>query len=70
VAAVPPRQARGVVAAVYTQTRADLGRVAEPLAVHSPSPPLLAGGWTVVREKLLVGQVSVRPFSAWPQHAS
>jgi AhpD family alkylhydroperoxidase len=57
VAAVPQGQARGLVAAVYTQMRADFGRVAEPFAVHSPSPALLAGAWSVARETLLVGQV-------------
>src|SRR5262249_8849419 len=46
-----------LVAAVYTQMRADFGRVAEPFAVHSPSPALLAGAWSVARETLLVGQV-------------
>jgi AhpD family alkylhydroperoxidase len=57
VAAVPPGQADGLVGAVYTQMRADFGRVAEPFAVHSPSPALLAGAWSVARETLLVGQV-------------
>jgi AhpD family alkylhydroperoxidase len=33
------------------------GRVAEPLVLHSPSPALLAGAWSVLRETLLVGQV-------------
>src|SRR5262245_56568052 len=57
VTAVAPREARGLVAAVYAQLRADFGRVAEPLAVHSPAPELLAGAWGVVRETLLVGRV-------------
>jgi hypothetical protein len=57
VAGTLPGQARGLVAAVYTQMRADLDRVAEPPAVHSPSPLLLARTWSIVRETPLVGQV-------------
>src|SRR5262245_39699252 len=57
VTAVAPREARGLVAEVYAQMRADFGRVAEPLAVHSPAPGLLAGAWGVTRETLLAGRV-------------
>src|SRR5262249_2613024 len=57
VTAVSPGEARGLVAEVYAQMRADFGRVAEPLAVHSPAPALLAGAWGVTRETLLAGRV-------------
>src|SRR5262245_16986832 len=57
VTAVAPREARGLVAEVYAAMRADFGRIAEPLAVHSPAPVLLAGAWGVTRETLLVGRV-------------
>src|SRR5262245_47857316 len=57
VTAVPPEQAQGLVTAVYAQLRADFGRVAEPLAVHSPSPTLLAGVWSALRQHMVVGEV-------------
>jgi AhpD family alkylhydroperoxidase len=42
---------------VYTQTKRDFGRVAEPFLIHSPVPNLLAAVWMVCRETELVGQV-------------
>jgi AhpD family alkylhydroperoxidase len=49
---VPEREATGLVAQVYTQSRAGLGAVVEPLPVHSASPLLLAGAWMLLRETL------------------
>lgn len=53
---VAPRAARGQVAEIYAQLRRDLGSVAEPIALHAPVPPLLAGAWAILRETLLAGQ--------------
>jgi hypothetical protein len=52
-----PSSATGLTAQVYTQTKRDFGRVAEPFLIHSPVPNLLAAVWMVCRETELVGQV-------------
>lgn len=58
---VPVGSANGLVAEIYSQVKSDftigIGRVAEPIALHSPSPRLLAGVWSAIRESLLAGRV-------------
>ncbi|SDQ30337.1 carboxymuconolactone decarboxylase family protein [Thermostaphylospora chromogena] len=51
---VRPDAARGVVAKVYAQTVRDFGMLAPPVILHSPAPPVLAAGWAMLRESLLV----------------
>jgi AhpD family alkylhydroperoxidase len=48
--------ATGLVAAVYAQSKAELGRLAEPLMILSPAPDLLAATWASLRESQLVGR--------------
>lgn len=52
---VPRRQADGLVKTVYDQISREFGLVAEPFSLHSPSPPILAGTWAMLRESLVVG---------------
>jgi AhpD family alkylhydroperoxidase len=47
--------ARGLVADVYAQVERDFGMLAPPVALHSPSPEVLAAVWLTLRETLLVG---------------
>lgn len=54
VTAVPPQQARGLVADVYRGARREFGILAPPLALHSPAPEVLAACWMLLRETLLV----------------
>ncbi|MER7760787.1 alkylhydroperoxidase [Streptomyces sp. NPDC097619] len=54
VRATDPGRARGLVAEVYEQAQRDFGVLAPPLALHSPAPPVLAAGWLMLRETLLV----------------
>jgi hypothetical protein len=53
---VAPRAARGPVAEIYAQLKRDLGSVADPIALHAPVPPLIAGAWAILREALVAGQ--------------
>jgi AhpD family alkylhydroperoxidase len=53
---VPKRAATGRVAAVYAQSAAELGRLAEPYLILSPAPDLLAATWALIRESQLVGE--------------
>ena len=53
VSVVDPDAADGLVADVYAQTDRDFGMLAPPVALHSPSPPLLAASWLLLRESLL-----------------
>ncbi|GAA0948337.1 carboxymuconolactone decarboxylase family protein [Nonomuraea longicatena] len=53
VAPVHPRNARGLVAAVYAQVEHDFGMLAPPVALHAPAPPTLAAAWAMVRETLV-----------------
>jgi AhpD family alkylhydroperoxidase len=55
---VAPASATNLVARVYAQMSADLGRVAEPVSVHAADPAILAGSWMMLRETLLVGHVA------------
>lgn len=57
---VRPRAARGLVADVYRQVERDFGMLAPPISLHSPSPPVLAAAWLVLRETLLAGGVASR----------
>lgn len=51
----PPPSA--ATAALHTEIRRDFGVLAEPFTLHTPSPALLAGFWSVCRETVLVGRV-------------
>jgi alkylhydroperoxidase family enzyme len=56
---VSPADARGQVATVYEQTVDAMRIVIPPVLLHSPSPRVLAGFWTLLREPLVAGgQVS------------
>ncbi|MCT2583747.1 carboxymuconolactone decarboxylase family protein [Actinophytocola gossypii] len=50
---VPPRRATGLTAAVYRQVERDFGMLAPPVALHSPSPAVLAAAWSMLREALV-----------------
>ncbi|ASO20953.1 AhpD family alkylhydroperoxidase [Actinoalloteichus hoggarensis] len=50
---VPPSAAVGMVADVYRQVEREFGLLAPPIAVHSPSPAVLAASWVLLRETLL-----------------
>ncbi|MBC6450533.1 carboxymuconolactone decarboxylase family protein [Actinokineospora xionganensis] len=50
---VRPRQARDVVATVYQRVEREFGMLAPPIALHSPSPTVLAASWVMLRESLL-----------------
>ncbi|WP_181776092.1 carboxymuconolactone decarboxylase family protein [Amycolatopsis pittospori] len=45
-------RATGLVRDVYRQLERDFGMLAPPVAVHSPSPPVLAASWVMLRESL------------------
>lgn len=57
---VDPKDAEGLVAAVYGQAKAELGVVGAPLQMLSPAPELLAAMWALLRESLLVGGAEER----------
>lgn len=61
VAPVRPRAARGLVAQVYAQLARDFGMLAPPIILHSPSPPVLAASWSMLRETLLAAGPAGRP---------
>lgn len=50
---VRPRQAGGLVGAVYRQVERDFGMLAPPVALHSPAPEPLAASWAMLRESLV-----------------
>jgi hypothetical protein len=60
VAPVRPRQARGLVAAVYRQVERDFGMLAPPVALHSPAPGPLAASWLMLRESLIADGLADR----------
>nr|ATV95642.1 alkyhydroperoxidase [Amycolatopsis sp.] len=60
VEAVRPRRAAGRVREVYRQLERDFGMLAPPIALHSPSPPVLAAAWLLLRESLVAAGVSSR----------
>lgn len=53
---VAPTTADGLVAAVYNQIH-DEYMNGEPFMLHSPSPEILAGMWSILRESFVAGQV-------------
>jgi AhpD family alkylhydroperoxidase len=53
----PPNAAAGLTAAVYAQINHDMMNVPPPFTIHSPSPALLAGLWSIFRETLVAGRV-------------
>lgn len=56
---VPVGKATGLVRDVYRQLERDFGMLAPPVALHSPSPPVLAATWLMLRESLVaVGATS------------
>ncbi|MDH3200043.1 MAG: carboxymuconolactone decarboxylase family protein [Myxococcales bacterium] len=57
---VAPTAARGLVAEVYAQLRAEF-QLAPPLTLHSPAPRILAGAWSVTRESQIVPGRLSRP---------
>jgi AhpD family alkylhydroperoxidase len=58
--AVRPRRARGLVKDVYRQVERDFGMLAPPIALHSPSPEVLAAAWLMLRESLVAGGTASR----------
>lgn len=56
---VPAGKATGLVRDVYRQLERDFGMLAPPVALHSPSPSVLAATWLMLRESLVaVGETS------------
>ncbi len=47
---IAPSNATGLIAEIYNQMKRDFGRIAEPVALHSIIPELLASNWCVLRE--------------------
>jgi AhpD family alkylhydroperoxidase len=58
--AVPPGRPTGVVNAVYIQLERDFGLLAPPVALHSPSPAVLAAVWAMLRESLIASGLASR----------
>jgi alkylhydroperoxidase family enzyme len=52
--------ARDNVAHVYQELERDFGVLAPPIALHSPAPDVLAAGWVMLRETLLVPGLAAR----------
>ncbi|WP_340687569.1 carboxymuconolactone decarboxylase family protein [Amycolatopsis coloradensis] len=50
---VPFGRATGLVRDVYGQLERDFGMLAPPVALHSPSPAVLAASWVMLRESLV-----------------
>jgi len=61
VASVPFGTRRPAVARVYRELEGQFGVLAPPVALHAPSPELLAGAWIMLREALLVPGTVDRP---------
>lgn len=57
---VRPHRARGLVKEVYRQVERDFGMLAPPIALHSPSPDVLAAAWLMLRESLVAGVAARR----------
>ena len=53
--------ATGTVAQIYEQMRREFGVHAEPIALHSPAPDVMAGVWSACRETLVAGGRVDRP---------
>ncbi|MEV6037965.1 DNA-binding protein [Nonomuraea sp. NPDC052116] len=54
---VLPHRARGVVAEVYAQVNAEFSSIGPAVMMMSPSPELMAAGWSLMRESQLAGDV-------------
>lgn len=57
---VRPAKATGLVRAVYRQVERDFGMLAPPVALHSPSPAVLAASWLMLRESLVANGTTSR----------
>ncbi|MBB5856012.1 carboxymuconolactone decarboxylase family protein [Amycolatopsis umgeniensis] len=57
---VPAGRATGLVRDVYRQVERDFGMLAPPVALHSPSPPVLAAVWSMLRESLVADGATSR----------
>ncbi|WP_410658268.1 carboxymuconolactone decarboxylase family protein [Amycolatopsis sp. lyj-112] len=57
---VPVGKATGLVRDVYRQLERDFGMLAPPVALHSPSPPVLAATWLMLRESLVAAGATGR----------
>ncbi len=55
---VKASEAEGLVARAYEQMSREFGLVAEPHAVHSSNPELLAAAWCATRETLVAGKAA------------
>ncbi|MGN9843664.1 carboxymuconolactone decarboxylase family protein [Nonomuraea sp. H19] len=55
---VSPDRASGVVAEVYAQVNAEFSSIGPAVMMMSPSPELLAAGWSLMREAQLAGGVA------------
>ncbi len=55
---VKASEAEGLVARTYEQMSKEFGLVAEPHAVHSSNPELLAAAWCATRETLVAGKAA------------
>ncbi|MEE1784546.1 carboxymuconolactone decarboxylase family protein [Streptomyces sp. SP17BM10] len=53
VAPVRPARAGAPVARVYAEVEREFGVLAPPVALHAPSPEVLAAAWTMLRETLV-----------------
>ncbi|MFC7220973.1 hypothetical protein ACFQLX_22860 [Streptomyces polyrhachis] len=51
---VPPRSAPPRVARVYRALEGEFGLLAPPVALHAPSPDVLAASWVLLREAMVV----------------
>ncbi|MDX3110206.1 DNA-binding protein, partial [Nonomuraea angiospora] len=54
---VLPHRARGVVREVYAQVNAEFSSIGPAVMMMSPSPELMAAGWSLMRESQLAGDV-------------
>ncbi|GAA2408694.1 carboxymuconolactone decarboxylase family protein [Nonomuraea africana] len=52
---VSPQRARGVLAEVYAQVNAEFSSIGPAVMMMSPSPELMAAGWSLMREAQLAG---------------
>ncbi|RSM60413.1 alkylhydroperoxidase [Amycolatopsis sp. WAC 01376] len=57
---VPYGRATGLVRDVYRRLEREFGMLAPPVALHSPSPTVLAASWVMLRESLVAAGVTSR----------
>ncbi|MEV1178501.1 hypothetical protein AB0J09_59990, partial [Nonomuraea sp. NPDC049784] len=53
---VPPHRARGTLAEVYAQVNAEFSSIGPAVMMMSPSPEIMAAGWSLMREAQLAGE--------------